>query len=241
MNDLRQLPARLAVVRARIAAACARAGRDPAAVVLVGVSKTHPAAAVEAAWRAGLAVFGENRVQEALGKSAELAHLPPPQGPEWHLIGPLQSNKVRPALDLFRTIHSIDRPKIAAAVDREAAARGLSVVGFAEVNVGGEASKHGFAPDGLAAALRPLADLTHLRIAGLMAIPPAGERPEESRPWFVRLRELRDALAARPEWRDRWAAGGGWLSMGMSHDFAVAVEEGATHVRVGTAIFGARP
>jgi hypothetical protein len=235
------LPARLAAIRDRIAAACGRAGRDPAAVALLGVSKTQPAAAVEAAWRAGLRTFGENRVQEALAKSRELAHLPPPpDGPEWHLIGPLQSNKVRPALELFRTIHSIDRPGIAEALDREAAARGLRLTGFLEVNVGGEASKHGFAEAGLAEAVRSLAGLRHLRIAGLMAVPPQGDDPEDSRRWFVRLRELRDRLASRPEWAAAWSGSGGWLSMGMSHDFEIAVEEGATHVRVGTALFGAR-
>ena len=237
MIDLAELPARLAEVRERIAAACARAGRRPGDVTLIGVTKTHPAALVEAAWKAGLSVIGENRVQDALAKSGELHHLPaPPEGPAWHLIGPLQSNKVRAALDLFRTIHSIDRPKIAEAVDREAAARGLRVDGFLEVNVGGEASKHGFPPDGLAEAVRPLASLESLRIVGLMAIPPFGEDPEASRRWFVRLRELAAEIAARPE----WAGFPGLLSMGMSHDYEVAVEEGATHVRVGTALFGAR-
>jgi pyridoxal phosphate enzyme (YggS family) len=235
------LPARLATVRDRIAAACRRAGRDPSEVVLLGVSKTHPAAAVEAAWRACLRAFGENRVQEALAKSRELAPLLPSplqasESPQWHLIGPLQSNKVRSALELFRTIHSVDRPSIAEALDREAAARGLQLTGFLEINVGGEPSKHGFVPEGLAEAVRPLAGLQHLRIAGLMAIPPQGDDPEGSRRWFVRLRELRDELKARPEWSG-WP---GWLSMGMSHDFEVAIEEGATHVRVGTAIFGTR-
>lgn len=235
MIDLAELPARLAEVGERIAAAAVRAGRRPEEVTLVGVTKTHPAALAEAAWRAGLRVFGENRVQEALGKSRELAHLSAPP-PEWHLIGPLQSNKVRDALDLFGTIHSIDRPKIAEAIDREATARGLRVDGFLEVNVGGETSKHGFAPEGLAEAVRPLADLSGLRIVGLMAIPPFGDDPEASRRWFVRLRELGAELAARPE----WARFPGFLSMGMSHDYEAAIEEGATHVRVGTALFGAR-
>jgi len=236
VSDLEELPARLAAVQARIAEACARGRRRPEDIVLVGVSKTHPAAAVAAVWRAGLRVFGENRVQEAVAKSRELGEA----GPEWHLIGPLQSNKVRLALELFRTIHSIDRPSIAAALDREAGARGLRLTGFLEVNVGAEASKHGFLPADLAAVARPLADLQHLRIAGLMAIPPQSDEPEDSRRWFIRLRELRDELAARPEWSARWEGSGGWLSMGMSHDFAVAVEEGATHVRVGTALFGSR-
>ena len=197
----------------------------------MGASKTQPATAVAEAWRAGLTVFGENRVQEALAKSREL-----PPGIEWHLIGPLQSNKVRSALELFRTIHSIDRLRIAEAVDREAGARGIEIAGFLEVNLGGEESKHGFLPEGLAEEVRPLSRLERLRIVGLMAIPPQGDSPEDSRRWFRKLRELRDDLAARPEW-ERFP---GWLSMGMSDDFEVAIEEGATHVRVGTALFGPR-
>jgi PLP dependent protein len=197
----------------------------------VGVSKTQPASALAEAFAAGLRVFGENRVQEGIAKSREL-----PAGLEWHLIGPLQSNKVRQALELFRTIHSIDRLKIAEAVDREAGARGIEVAGFLEVNAGGEESKHGFPADGLADTVRPLAELRNLRIQGLMAIPPPGETAEDSRPWFRRLRELRDELASRPE----WSGFPGWLSMGMSDDFEVALEEGATHVRVGTALFGPR-
>lgn len=231
-----ELSSRLSEIRDRIAAACARSGRSPGDVTLVGVSKTHPAALVQAAWRAGLRVFGENRVQEALAKSKETDLPPPPEGPAWHLIGPLQSNKVRPALDLFRTIHSIDRPKIAEAVDREAAARGLRIDGFLEVNVGEEESKHGFPAGRLIENAAPLAALSHLRIVGLMAIPPFEEYPEEARRWFVGLRELRDRLAACPE----WAGFPGLLSMGMSHDYEIAIEEGATHVRVGTALFGER-
>jgi pyridoxal phosphate enzyme (YggS family) len=233
---------RLARIRERIDAACRAAGRAADGVVLVGVSKTQPAEALAEAWRAGLRVFGENRVQEAVGKSRDLAPLLaalPGDGarsPDWHLIGPLQSNKVRAALGLFSTVHSVDRPGIAEALDREAAARGLVVTGFLEVNLAGEGSKHGFTVEGFAEAVRPLAGLQHLRIAGLMAIPPMGDDPEDSRPWFRRLRELRDDLASRPEWRGF----PGWLSMGMSDDFEVAVQEGATHVRVGTALFGPR-
>ncbi len=222
---------RLARIRTRIEDACGRAGRPVDDVVLVGASKMQPAAALAEAWEAGLRVFGENRVQEALAKSREI-----PSGIEWHLIGPLQSNKVRPALELFRAIHSIDRPKIAEAVDREAGERGIEISGFLEVNLGGEPTKHGFLPDGLAGQVRALRRLQHLRIVGLMAIPPQGESPDDSRPWFRKLRELRDDLAGRPEWQGF----PGWLSMGMSDDFAVAIEEGATHVRVGTALFGPR-
>lgn len=229
------LAERLARIRGRIEDACQRAGRPVAGVTLVGASKTQAAAALAEALAAGLTVFGENRVQEGLTKSRELG--PDVAGRmEWHLIGPLQSNKVRAALDLFRTIHSIDRLSIAEAIDREAAKRGITVTGLLEINLGAEETKHGFPIDGLAEAILPLAGLQHLRIAGLMAIPPLGRAAEESRPWFRRLRALRDELATRPE----WAGFPGWLSMGMSDDFAVAVEEGATHVRVGTALFGPR-
>ncbi|MFL6289583.1 MAG: YggS family pyridoxal phosphate-dependent enzyme [Thermoanaerobaculia bacterium] len=225
----------------RIEEACQRSGRHPRDVVLVGASKTQPAAVLAEAWRAGLRVFGENRVQEALAKSRELAGIAgiAESDIDWHLIGPLQSNKVKPALDLFRTVHSIDRPRIAEALDREAGRRNLRISGLLEVNLGNEESKHGFSPEGLAEAARPLADLEHLKIVGLMAIPPQADDPEGSRPWFRRLRELRDELGARPE----WAGFPGWLSMGMSHDFEVAVRYGrgsTTWVRVGTAIFGER-
>lgn len=223
---------RFTEITRRIEEACRRSGRRPGEVVLVGASKTQPAGVLAEAFRAGLRVFGENRVQEAVAKGLALADYEI----EWHLIGPLQSNKVKPALDLFRTVHSVDRPGIAQALDKEAGKRGLAVSGFLEVNLGREESKHGFSPEGLAGAVRPLADLEHLKIVGLMAIPPQADEPEGSRPWFRRLRELRDELAARPE----WPGFPGRLSMGMSHDFEVAVEEGATHVRVGTLLFGPR-
>ncbi|HWN45510.1 MAG TPA: YggS family pyridoxal phosphate-dependent enzyme, partial [Thermoanaerobaculia bacterium] len=154
----------LQIIR-RIEEACRRSGRRPEEVVLVGASKTQPAEVLAEAWRAGLRVFGENRVQEAVAKSGELTSY----AIDWHLIGPLQSNKVKPALDLFRTVHSIDRPRIAEALDREAGRRGLRISGLLEVNLGNEESKHGFSPDGLAEAVRPLAGLEHLKIVGLMA------------------------------------------------------------------------
>jgi pyridoxal phosphate enzyme (YggS family) len=222
---------RVAAVRAAIAAACARAGREPAAVTLVAASKSQPPERLREAWQAGVRVFGENRVQEAAAKHGAL-----PAAAEWHLLGPLQSNKTRLALDLFGTLHALDRPKIFHAVAAEAARRGGRVDVFAEVNVGEETSKHGFAPAGLGAALDPLVGLPGLRLVGLMAIPPFEEDPEGSRRWFARLRALRDELAARPGWEGF----PGGLSMGMSHDYATAVEEGATHVRVGTALFGQR-
>jgi PLP dependent protein len=222
---------RLAEIRDRIAAAAGRAGRDPAAVRLVGASKTQPAESLRAAYDAGLRRFGENRVQEAQAKAAAL-----PADVEWHLLGPLQSNKARPAVALFTRFHAVDRVKIARALDAEAAAQGRLVRGLVEINLGGEASKHGFDPATVADAIAPLAELAHLRLEGLMAIPPPGPTPEASRQHFRRLRELRDALDARPEWSGRLVE----LSMGMSDDFEIAVEEGATYVRVGTRLFGPR-
>jgi PLP dependent protein len=222
--------ARVARIRERIAAACAAAGRDPATVTLVAASKQQPVARLREAMAAGVRVFGENRVQEAAAKRSALPEA------EWHLLGPLQSNKVKAAVDLFGTFHALDRPKIMAALAAEARQRGGELQGFVEVNLGGEASKHGFAPAGLGDAVSPYRALPGLRLVGLMAIPPPGADAEASRPWFRRLRTLRDELAAAPGWEGF----PGWLSMGMSDDFAVAIEEGATHVRVGTSLFGPR-
>jgi hypothetical protein len=222
----------LAAVLQRIEDACERSGRDADEVTLVGVSKVQPVDKMRAAIDAGLRVFGETRVQEALAKSAELE-----VSLDWHLIGPLQSNKVKPASRLFSTIHSVDRPKIARLLDKDAGRLGRPIAGFIEVNLGAEPTKHGFLVDGIADEVRPLADYENLRIVGLMAIPPYEEDPDLARSWFRRLRELRDELRSRPEWDARLP----WLSMGMSHDFELAVEEGATHVRVGTALFGERP
>ncbi len=224
--------ARLAAIESRIAAACRRAGRPRAAVRLVAASKLQPIEALAAAHAAGLRRFGENRVQEAQIKAPAL-----PADVEWHLLGALQSNKVRPALEVFGCFHAIDRVKIALALDAEARARGRVVSGLLEVNLGGEASKHGFAPAALAADAAPLAGLEHLRVVGLMTVPPPADDPEGSRPWFRQLAALATALNGRPEWSGRL----GELSMGMSDDFEVAIEEGATYVRVGTLLFGPRP
>jgi hypothetical protein len=234
-EDHTGVAARVAAVRRRIAAACERAGRRVEEVTLVGAAKGQPVERLLAAVAAGVEALGENRLQEAEAHRAALAAAAV-GGPAWHLIGPLQSNKAKAAAELFDLVHSVDRPKIARALDRELAARGRRIEALVEVNLGGEASKHGFAPRGLAEALRPLADLEHLEIAGVMVIPPPGDAAEDSRPWFRRARQVRDELAGRPE----WAGWRGLLSMGMSDDFEVAVEEGATHVRVGTALFGPR-
>ena len=223
---------RYRAVRARLEAACRAAGRDPGEVVLVGASKRQSLERMRAAFAAGLRVFGENRVQEAEAKRPEM-----PAECDWHLLGPLQSNKVNKAVRLFSTVHSVDRPKIARALDRAAGLQGVTLEGFLEINVGAEPSKHGFAPDELAGAAEELTALDHLRIVGLMAIPPFERDPARARDWFDRLRELRDELAERPG----WSGFPGRLSMGMSHDFEIAVAAGATHVRVGTDLFGARP
>lgn len=222
---------RLQEIEARIATACRRANRERDAVRLVGASKTQPVAKLREAFTAGLSRFGENRVQEAAAKAPELS-----PGIEWHLLGPLQSNKVRAALALFRWFHGIDRTSIALALDKEAAKQQRTVHGLLEINLGDEESKHGFAVENLATEIAPLATLAHCSIRGLMAIPPPTAEPEGSRPWFRKLRELAAELDRRPEWAGRLTE----LSMGMSSDFEVAIEEGATFVRVGSELFGAR-
>ncbi len=219
----------LAAVHERIAAATARAGRAPGSVELIAVTKTFPAEVVRAAWEAGQSLFGENRVQEAAAKIPDL-----PGGARWHLIGHLQKNKVRRALPLFELLHSIDSRDLAEAVDRIAAEEGLFPRVLLEVNVAGEASKFGFAPDALERELDALLALPRLQIEGLMTIAPFADDPELARPHFRALRALRDRLAART------GLPFGTLSMGMSGDFEIAVEEGATLVRVGSAIFGSR-
>lgn len=231
MSSQAQLAARFDDIQRRIELACKRVGRDPAEVAIVGASKSQPVERLAWAWEVGLEIFGENRVQEALAKQAEL-----PTEIDWHLIGPLQSNKARKAAEIFSTIHSIDRLKIARALDREADRLGRSLRCFVEVNLAAEETKHGFAPEDLAARLEPLTELGALDIIGLMAIPPFESDPDKARAWFRQLRELRDRLAATGPLR----ASPGYLSMGMSQDFELAIEEGATHVRIGTSLFGPR-
>lgn len=223
--------ANYSAIRTRIEAACGRSGRKPHHVTLVGACKRQPLDRLASAHAAGLRAFGENIVQEALAHREAL-----PADIEWHLIGPLQSNKVTKAVTLFSWVHSVDRLKIARALDRAARQKGLLIHGLLEVNLGKEESKHGFAISGLEAVVEELEAMTHLRIEGLMAIPPFEDDPEASRPWFRRLRELRDRLFARPALGDR----PGHLSMGMSSDFEIAIEEGASHVRIGTDLFGPR-
>lgn len=229
------IAARLSALRQRIGEACLRSGRRQEEVTLVAVSKRQPLERIAAAHAAGQRVFGENRVQEAAGKIGLL-----PADAEWHLIGPLQSNKVKSAAGLFSAVHSVDRVKIAALLDRARAGtdrdEGARLPVFLQVHLGGEESKHGFDPATLLAVARPLFALPALEIAGLMCIPPYFEDAQEVRPFFRQLRELRDRLRVLPA-AETFR---GLLSMGMSHDFEVAIAEGATHVRVGTALFGDR-
>lgn len=228
-----QIAANLESVRRRMDAAAARAGRDPRDVLLVAVSKTHPMSMIEAAAVAGQRDFGENRLEELWPKveAARAAQL----DVTWHFIGTIQSRKTELAVGPWALVHSVDRTKIAQRLSRDAAAAGQVIPVLLEVNVSGEASKHGFAPAELREGALALAALTGVRIEGLMTMAPLVEDPEAIRPVFRALRELRDELAVRcPQvhWRH--------LSMGMTNDFEVAIEEGATIVRVGSAIFGAR-
>jgi len=198
-------------------------------VTLVAVSKTWPAAVVREAVDAGQRVFGENKVQELLGKAPEL-----PDDLEWHLIGHLQKNKARKVVSVAAATVRLDSVDLAQRLDRIAGEEGLEPRVFVQVNVSGDDAKFGFAPDELAPALEEMLPLEHLRIEGLMTVPAYDPDPERVRPHFARLRELRDELAER---LGRPLPG---LSMGMSHDFPVAIEEGATLVRVGSSIFGQR-
>jgi PLP dependent protein len=220
---------RLQKVRQQITAAEKTSRRKPGSIRLVAVSKTHSAERVRALVDEGQLVFGENRVQEAKEKIPQL-----PSRLEWHLIGHLQSNKVRVALPLFSWIHSIDSLDLAADIDRIANELGLFPRVLLQVNVAGEASKFGFSPAKLRSELNHLLGFPRLQIQGLMTIPPLAADPENSRRYFVALRQLRDELAAES------GVPLDELSMGTSNDFTVAIEEGATMVRIGTAVFGPR-
>jgi pyridoxal phosphate enzyme (YggS family) len=220
----------LARVRERIAASCARAGREPADVTLVAVTKTVPVERILEAKALGQRVFGENRVQEAMGKIPEVG-----ADARWHLVGHLQRNKARHAVGAFELIHSVDGMPLAVEIDRRAAAMGIVQRVLVQVNLSLEATKSGAEEGAVHALLESLLRLDHLDPRGLMTIPPAASDPEASRPWFSRLRSLRDESGERlgRKFPD--------LSMGMTDDFEVAIEEGATLVRVGRAIFGDRP
>jgi PLP dependent protein len=211
-------------VRERIGRAAERAGRRPDDVLLVAVTKTVDIARIRMAVAAGLTALGENRVQEARGKIAELG-----RPAAWHLVGHLQTNKAREALELFDVVHSVDRIDLARELDRRARARGKPIDALVQINIAVEPSKGGWPPEAVETAVEALTALRGLRVRGLMAIPPAVDRAEDARGWFRALRKLSERHGLTD------------LSMGMSGDFEVAVEEGATMVRVGTAIFGPRP
>jgi pyridoxal phosphate enzyme (YggS family) len=223
---------RLAGIQARIERAARSAGRDPASVTLVAVSKTFPLSSIREAYAAGQRVFGENRVQEALDKISASPDL----SVRWHLLGHLQTNKARKAAPAFATIQSIDSVDLLRKIDSAASEAGRTPDVLIQVDLAGESTKFGVSPDNVPRLFDAAATCRAVQLAGLMTLPPAPEIPEDARPWFRRLREL----------RDHWLASGvpvsmlRELSMGMSGDFEVAVEEGATLVRVGTAIFGER-
>jgi pyridoxal phosphate enzyme (YggS family) len=230
----------IAEVRERIAAAARRVGRNPDEITLMGVSKTFPAERIREAHAAGLRVFGENRVQEFAAKADALRDL---RDAEWHLIGHLQTNKAAKATELFDAVDSVDSVRMAEKLNASAESAGKTLSVLIEINVGAEEAKSGVAPssdeqgsDELEQILRGATRWGSLKINGLMTVPPYTGDPEGSRPYFRQLRQIRDSIAARglPQ------IGSAVLSMGMSHDFEVAVEEGATCVRVGTAIFGER-
>jgi len=224
---------RVAAVRERIARAALRASRPPESVSLVAVSKTFPAEAVRAAFAAGLRDFGENRVQEAEPKIAALAALAA-AGIRWHLVGHLQTNKARRAAALFEVVHSVDSPELGRRLARSAQEAGRTLRALVQVDLAGEEAKFGLAERRLLPVLEELRGLAGLRVLGLMLLPPFFEDPQAARPYFARLRALRDQAQAAG------LLAGRELSMGMSHDLEVAVEEGATMVRAGTAIFGER-
>jgi PLP dependent protein len=226
----------IAGVRERIDQAARRAGRNPQEITLMAVSKTFPPQRIREAYEAGLRVFGENRVQEFTGKSDALRDL---AGAEWHLIGHLQSNKANKAAELFSAVDSIDSVKLAEKLNAAAERLGKTLSVLIEVNVGGEEAKSGIDPQSheLDAILESASQFHNLNVRGLMTIPPFTDDPEGARPYFRQLRELRDRISARRLPRIEMAI----LSMGMSHDFEIAIAEGSTCVRVGTGIFGERP
>jgi pyridoxal phosphate enzyme (YggS family) len=227
------LTARLTAVRARIAAAAQRSGRAPEEVKLIAISKTHPASVIKTLIELGTTDVGENRVQEAEEKIAEIGR----HSVRWHLVGHLQANKARRAVNLFDVIHSLDSLDLARRLDRICGDENRdSLPVLIQVDLGHEETKSGIDESELTHLVDGLGPLTRLQLLGLMTLPPYFDNPEQSRPFFRRLCELRDNLSSRGAFKGQM----GELSMGMTHDFEVAIEEGATMVRIGTAIFGER-
>jgi PLP dependent protein len=230
------IPLNIAEVQHRIASASRRAGRQPQEVVLMAVSKTHPTERIRAAYAGGIRVFGEKRVQEFSGKADSLLDL---VEAEWHMIGHLQSNKAAKAAELFAAVDSLDSVKLADRLNAAAEQENKKIPVLIEMNVGGEESKSGVPPEtrDLEDLLQSVPRFAALEFRGLMTVPPFSDDAQGARPYFRRLRELRDSIARRKLPGISMEV----LSMGMSHDFEVAIEEGSTCVRVGTAIFGERP
>ena len=228
-----QLGSRIARIRAEIEAAALKCGRSPQEITLIAISKTHPASIVQQAIELGATDIGENRVQEAEQKIHEVGR----SAARWHLVGHLQANKARRAVQLFDVIHSLDSLELARRLDRLCGEEGREKFGvLVQVDLGHEETKSGVDESELPALVEGLRGLDRIELTGLMTLPPFFDDPEQARPFFRRLRELRDELAAQGAFGDRK----GELSMGMTHDFPVAIEEGATMVRIGTAIFGQR-
>jgi len=228
-----QLALRLAAIRARIAAAAKKCQRDPEEVRLIAITKTHPASVIKKVIEIGALDIGENRVQEAEEKISEIGR----DAARWHLVGHLQANKARRAVNLFDVIHSLDSVDLAQRLDRLCLEEGREKLAvLVQVDLGHEETKSGVDESELTHLVENLGPLNRLELTGLMTLPPFFDDPEQSRPFFRRLRQLRDELAAR----GAFGSGKGDLSMGMTSDFEVAIEEGATMVRVGTAIFGER-
>jgi hypothetical protein len=225
------ISANLAQVRPRIEAACTRAGRHPGDIVLVAVAKTFPAESVREAVRAGVRDIGENYVQELLRKRAAL-----PEDVRWHFVGHLQTNKVKQIAPWIHLIHAVESLSLVRELDRRAEEVGRILDVLIEVNTTGETTKYGMSPDAVAGFIQSLEEFSHIRVGGLMTIGPFLPDPEGSRPMFRRLRQLRDELTRRPQHNVELHH----LSMGMTGDFEVAIEEGATIIRIGTAIFGSR-
>lgn len=220
-------------INKRIQTACARVGRDAAGVTLIGVTKMVPLHRIREGIEAGIGTLGENYAQEASKKVQALSDL----SVSWHFIGHLQSNKAKMVLEAFDLIHSVDRESLARELDRQAHKRGMRIPVLLQVNTGHEESKSGLPPKELLTFCERLATWEGLDVRGLMALPPYFDDPEEVRPHFRTLRELLDRLRERKPSPERLSE----LSMGMSHDFEIAIEEGATMIRIGTALFGTRP
>jgi pyridoxal phosphate enzyme (YggS family) len=225
MDMISEISRRLETIKERMASACQRSGRDVRSARLVGVSKTQPVKLVQAAVEAGLGIVGENYVQEAQARIEALGH-----GVEWHFIGRLQSNKAKYAVRMFDLIHSVDNLKLARELSRRAGESDIIQPVLVEINIAGEESKGGVSPDEAERLIHEVGELPHLELRGLMTMPPFFDQPEKVRPFFAELRRLAERIG--PPLKE--------LSMGMSGDFEVAIEEGATLVRVGTALFGPR-